>query len=117
MIIKHITESDGWHVDEDVTLPFTIYKSNNATLEDITGWTLSFIVKDVPGGSAVLTKTTSSGIALTTPASGLATVTVADTDTVSITPGKYQYELKRTNAGFEKVLAKGTVELLPSLHV
>jgi hypothetical protein len=128
-IERNITEDDDWYVGEDKTLPATIYQSDYAvdpltgvvtgTLQDITGWTLSWLVKRKASDAdadALITKTTSSGIALTTPASGLCTITVADTDTDSIPQGTYHHELKRMDAGFEAVLIRGRAVIQGAVH-
>jgi hypothetical protein len=126
---RNITEEDDWFVGEDKTFPSTIYQSDYAvnplngavtgTLQDITGWTLSWLVKRKASdldAAALITKTTTSGIALTTPASGLCTITVADTDTDSIPAGTYHHELKRMDSGFESVLIQGRVVLRGAVH-
>lgn len=124
----NIDAADGWYLGEDKSLRITVYTSTatadtieagTATAENITGWALSWMLKRKLSDAdvdAALTKTTVSGIALTTPASGLCTVTVADTDTDALSPGTYVHELKRTDAGNEAVLVQGTVELLRAVH-
>lgn len=67
--------------------------------QDITGWTISAIVRAYNGGTALVTKTVGSGIALTTPATGVFTVTFAAAD-LSLTPGAYVWEITRTNSGY-----------------
>lgn len=118
-ITRNITKDDDWFTGEDKSLVFTIYQSDETTAQDITGWTLSYRLKRSPAdldADAVLTKTTSSGIALTTPGSGVCTVTIEDTDTDSLSPSTYFHELKRTNAGNETVLTKGSVLLQQAIH-
>lgn len=95
---------------------------------DINGWALSWMVKrkaDHTDLQALLTKTTAGGAIViggvfnATPASNLqrATLSVADTDTdTTINPGMYFWELKRTDAGFETVLAYGTFECVQGVH-
>lgn len=118
-IQSNITASDEWYTGEDKQLVFTIYQSDGTTAQDVTGWALSWRLKkratDADSAS-ILTKTTVSGIALTTPASGIVTVTVDDTDTDSLAPQTYYHELKRTTAGNETVLAYGTALLKQALH-
>lgn len=114
-----ITADDDLYTGEDKSLVFTVYQSDGTTAQNITGWTLSYMWKLKPSdadAAAVLTKTTSAGIALTTPASGICTVTIEDTDTDSLTPQTYYHELKRTNAGSETVLTTGTVLLQRAIH-
>lgn len=118
-ITRNITKDDDWFTGEDKSLVFTIYQSNETTAQDITGWALSYRLKRSPAdadGDAVLTKTTGSGIALTTPLSGICTVTIEDTDTDSLDPRTYFHELKRTNAGNETVLTTGSVLLQQAIH-
>lgn len=118
-IIRNITADDDWFIGEDKTLPVTIYQADGTTAQNVTGWTISFLVKKNQTDadlSAKVTKTTVSGIALTTPLSGLVTITVADTDTDAIAPGSYWYEIKRTDAGFETVLTQGACWLRQAVH-
>ena len=118
-IQDNITKDDDLYANEDKTLTFTVYQSDGTTAQNITGWALSYLWKRLPSdadASAVLTKTTSSGITLTTPSSGICTVTIADTDTVDLNPQTYQHELKRTDAGSETVLTTGTVLLQRAIH-
>ena len=67
--------------------------------QDITGWTLSAIVRAYNGGTALITKTVGSGIALTTPATGVFTVTFSASG-LNLTPGAYVWEVTRTNSGY-----------------
>ena len=119
MIAANIDEDDDWFIGEDKSLPFTIYQSDKRTIQAITGWTLSWMLKRSLADAdvdALLTKTTTSGISLTTPASGLCTVTIADTDTDSIEPGRYYHELKRMDDGNETVLSQGRCVLRRGVH-
>lgn len=67
--------------------------------EDITGWTLSAIVRAYNGGTALVTKTVGSGITLTTPSTGVFTITFSASD-LALTPGAYVWEVTRTNSGY-----------------
>ena len=93
------------------------------TMQDITGFTLRFDARK--GASAndppLITKITSNGISITgTFDAARATntqrvaITLEDTDTNTLPARDYQYALKRTDAGFEKVLADGKMALLQS---
>ena len=116
-ITDNIGLTDNWFIGEDKDLVFTIYQAGStqaqidagtALKQDITGWTLEWALKgEDRDTAALLTKTTTTGIALTTPSQGVATVSIADTDTTSLNPGRYRYALKRTNDGLEAVLAEG----------
>lgn len=90
---------------------------------DVTGWNFTFIIRkgDKTADPALLTKTTSAGIAIegtydANPATNtqIVVVTLADTDTaaadgssVTLAPKTYRYSLKRTDAGAETVYARG----------
>lgn len=85
---------------------------------DLTGWSVSFTVRDALGGSAVLTKTVGGGITLTDPGQGVLTITLAKADTSGLTvssalaAGKgYVWDVKRTDAGSNLVLARGQLIL------
>lgn len=114
-----ITKDDDFYTGEDKTLTITVYQSDGTTAQNITGWSLSYRWKrslSDADSEAVLTKTTSSGITLTTPGSGICTVTIADTDTDSLEARTYYHELKRTDAGSETVLTTGSVLLQRAIH-
>ena len=111
-----VTKADEWFTGKDKLLRFTVVDSTGAAV-DITGWAVTYVL--VPVGSdanvvPMISKTVGSGITLTTPASGILTVTIADTDTDDTLGGTYYYELRRTDASNEDVLAYGTVELRQS---
>jgi hypothetical protein len=115
----NITGGDEWFTGEDKSLVFTVYQSDGSTAQDITGWSLSWMLKRHPAeadNAALITKTTSSGIALTTPLSGVCTVSIEDTDTDGLEPGTYRHELKRTGGGVETILSYGTAVLRQAVH-
>ena len=99
---------------EDASVTVTVYQSNGTTPQDITGWSVSFVLHATRNdGLALVTKTVGSGIALTTPGSGLLTITLEDTDTSGLDPGWYRFYVARTGAGVEAVLTTGRVHLRP----
>jgi hypothetical protein len=120
MMIWNLDDDDDFFIGEDKTLgPGTIYQQNKRIPQDITGWSVSYMIKrslDDLDVDAVLQKTTASGITLTTPTSGIMNITIADTDTDGLTAGRYYHEVKRTDAGQETVLAKGTCVLQQGVH-
>lgn len=110
-----------YYTGEDKTLRFTIYEEEaHTTPQDITGWTLSWMVKKrktYADADATLTKTTSSGITVISAANGVVDVVVSDTDIAAIKGGLlYFHELKRMDAGFETVLSQGTFTLQKAVH-
>lgn len=119
-------------IGDDTTIRFQIgnddatlatIAAGTATMVDVDGWALSFIVRkaDTTTGTPLLTKTTSSGITITGTFDALASnntqrvvVAIDDTDTaaadgssVVLKPNTYRYSLKRTDDGSEKILAFG----------
>lgn len=111
------TRDDEVFTGADRTLRFTVLDSASAAV-NITGWALSWALyqKAAPAGQGTLvSKTTVSGITLTTPSSGIADVALADTDTDDLKgDADYYYELRRTDAGSEDVLACGSFHLCQS---
>lgn len=111
----------GWHIGEDKTLEFTVVDAAG-TVVDITGWTLSWMLKRRMGdvdALAILTKTTGAGtVTITDGDAGECEVDIddTDTDTAVVAHRDYWHELKRTDAGFEAILAQGLVNLNPSVH-
>ncbi len=78
-------------------------------------WTITFVVKATPSGSALLTYTaTVSGTYNADPAVNeqKAVVTITDTDTDALTPGLRYYAWKRTDAGFETDLDYGLIRVV-----
>ena len=118
-IQRNITDEDEWFIGEDKTLTVTIYQSDETTPQNVTGWAVSFMLKRKrtdTDANALITKTTADDVALTTPGSGVITVSIADDDTSDLRADTYWYEIKRTDAGFETVLTYGSVELLQAVH-
>jgi len=96
---------------EDIILTVTV------TDENIAGWSLSFSVAKGYGQTAAFTKTTAAlgGIVRTDEANGEFEVTITDTDTDSLATGNYVWDVKRTDAGQEVVLAYGQLSLKPNV--
>ena len=117
---QHISVDGDFFTGEDKSLIFTVYQADETTAQDISGWSLSWLLKrhrhDADVDALITKTTTGGGIALTTPLTGICTVTVADTDTDSIPAGTYRHELKRTGAGVETILAYGSCVLRQALH-
>ena len=84
-------------------------------VQDITGWALEWVLRDGPAGATALitktrTETAEAGISITDGANGICRVTIADTDTLTLAPGRsrrYYYTLRRTDEGSEQVLSFG----------
>jgi hypothetical protein len=116
---RDITADDDFFLGEDKSLVVTVYQSDGITLQNVTGWAISFMVKKHATDSdanAKITKTTGAGIVLTAPLSGLITITLTDTDTASLPADSYPYEVKRTDDGSETVLTFGRLTLRQAVH-
>lgn len=89
----------------------TVSITETVTSQDITGWSISFIVraKGQPVTS-LINKTVSSGITLSDPTNGICTIALSSTDT-DITEGRYDFSIARTDSGSEAVLTIGDFEV------
>lgn len=106
----------------DQHLAFTILTATGA-VQDITGWSSSFMIKrglEDADGAALVTHTDGivSGTFHSDPDvnTQVLTVTLADTDTDTLPAGRMAWELKRTTADAESVLAYGLVTLVRGVH-
>jgi len=118
--------ADHLIVGNDYERAFHIQNAEEDTAINIAGYTLSYMIKRRKSDAdlaAIVTKTTTLGIVIAGAFDAdpdvnaqRATVSVSDTDTESLTPGLAYYELKRTTAGFETVLAYGPVDLARGVH-
>jgi hypothetical protein len=110
----------------DHRLEFVVTDTAGTAVVDASSWSLSWMMKasvHLSDAQAALTKTTSSGIAVTGVYNAdpdvntqVVTVSIVDTDTDTIVPRLYLHELKRMDAGFEAVLATGRLSLIQSVH-
>jgi hypothetical protein len=111
----------------DHTLIFTVYTDDTeATIRDITGYALSFMVKtnlSDADTAAVITKTVGSGIAITgsfhqNPNSNTQAANVAITAAnATIAQRSYWWEIKRTDPNNETRLAYGLLNLGQTVHL
>lgn len=109
-----IDASDGWFIGEDKVLTFT---DEDGT--DMSSWSITYELKRSQFHStALVTKTVGSGITIGDGAAtnDRATVAIADSDTEDNVPsgGTYYHQLRRTDAGNEKILARGDAVILES---
>ncbi len=104
-----ITLDDGLYVGEDVGLVFTVRNAAGAAI-DITGMSFLWLLVHGPTNAVAKTKTTASGIELTTPGSGVLTVALTEEDTEDfVAEDQYHQYLWRSDEGLEKVVAEGPV--------
>ena len=104
MAAQTITVARG----EDVVQPINADPATN-----ITGWTIAFQLKKTHGStSTVLATGTVTPVTLAT---GAITVTLLSAD-LDRTPGVYEWELWRTDAGSRRRLAYGPFHIEPTLR-
>ncbi len=101
-----IEQNFRMNVGEDLTVAFTVTGANN----DLTGGSVSWIMRTHP-----LSATNVLSIAGSSVGDGTFSVVFADTDTDSIDPGVYYHEAKATVSGVETIVARGFVQLDPSV--
>lgn len=102
-------ETKAWRVP-------VVDSSGNAV--DITSRTLTFTAKEYPSDTtALITKTTGSGIVHTTPVSGIATLTIDNSDTDIAAIPRHQKKLSwwvhMTSSGEPQVIAYGDLVISP----
>jgi hypothetical protein len=94
---------------EDVALNFTL-----TPLTDITGWTLSFKVKQRLDDAAALLTIAGS---ITTAAAGTFSVTLSAANTTTLSAGRYTYDVWRTDSGSNAALAIGALTVKGSVRL
>lgn len=109
---------------ESRDLEFDITNVAETQAIDISGWTLSFMVKarlSDPDASALITKSPASiaGAFDSDPAvnSQRASINLERSDSTSLTAGLRYWELKRTNTGVQTVVARGRLILRRGVHI
>lgn len=105
---------DGIFVGTDETLSVAVYQSGTSTPDspgtpqDITGWTVQFILHASGSTTALITKSAT----ITDGPGGQLSVSLAAADTASLAGGNYFYRIERTNSGSDEVLTYGPLLLL-----
>jgi hypothetical protein len=74
---------------------------------DITAWTLTFAIVNTTG----FTNTYSCNAAIIDGPRGNFTLTIPSTNTVNITVGRYQWDIRREDSGSKTTIADGTIDL------
>ena len=121
------TTLPAYDLGTDFAYVFEILNETETAALDIGGWALSFMVKsdrEDHDAAALVTKTTAAGgiviagVFDAAPATNAqrATVTLEDSDTDATMRGTKWWELKRTDAGLETILAYGTVPFRRGVH-
>jgi len=103
-------------IGSDWNRPIKQVKLSTGDPIDITGITYQMIIKDVKGGSVLLTldhvgAILLQGIYIPTPANGEMFLQIPDDVSTSIGGGVYPFEIMQTSAsGFKKMFINGTIE-------
>lgn len=110
----------------DYVLKFTIYDPTETTIVDVSGMSLSWMLKkrlSHPDSRKLLEKTLGSGIVVSgvhNPNPSINTqkvlVTVKASDTVAFAPKTIAHELKRMDVDFETPLSYGPAVLVRGVH-
>lgn len=124
-----ISAAARWHLGEDKKLLVTVYSdADQQTCVDVSAFTLSWKLSETMGGTALITKTSSSGIVVSGAFNAdpllntqVVEISVDDVDTQpdtgpALAARTYHHELKRTDAGVEAILCQGRVTLLAAVH-
>lgn len=100
------------HKGEDAVITVTMTPVTN-----ITGWALAFNIRRSPDDpTALVTKTTLSGMSITNPSNGVFTITLDRADTRDLDYRELFFDIQRTDTGFRTVLTYGSCTLLPKAH-
>ncbi len=86
-------------------------KGKMSPVRDITGWSITFQVRDSLGGTSRISKTVGSGVIISDGPRGELDITLAKADTSSLTVQSYVWDIKRTDTGNNVVLARGQLIL------
>lgn len=103
------------------TYAFDLTITASGVAVDITTKTLTFMAKDHVGDADVaarITKTTGAGIVHTTPAAGIARVTIAQADTTTLNPARttvLYWDVKLVDGSNGYTVASGTLRVSPAV--
>lgn len=110
-----ITASVSFFRGEAILLTVTITPVTN-----ITGWSITFTLRDKFTGAVLLTKSVGSGVTITDGPGGVFTVLLSKANTSlghglasNRTPLECLFDIRRTDAGSEAALTVGDVSISP----
>lgn len=95
-----------WYAGADVTFPFDVIDEQTGLPQNMTGWELTYELKD-SADVVLVTKTVGSGITIGDGegTGSRATVVIQATDTQALTEGLYHEVLRRTDNGSKQPLS------------
>lgn len=111
-----ITQEMAWYRGEAYSITDTV-RNTAGTAVAITGWALAFTVRsDFDSDTVLLSKTTGSGITITSGSGGVMTITITAANTLALAAGEYVYDVQRTDSGSEALLTIGTLRVKPAVR-
>lgn len=111
--VANIGVDEAWHAGEDRQLNIDVTNAADSA-QDMSGWSLTWVLRSKATDEDLVTKTVGSGISITNGdgTNDRAEVTVAAADTADLAAGLYHHHLRRTDSGNTIILAYGDVTLL-----
>jgi hypothetical protein len=99
--LANILPDAFWFRGTDTVWNFILYQEDGETPQNITGWTLTYVLRDgATNPIALVSKAMGAGgITITSGVNGAGSVTMARADTLRLSPGKYFHRLRRTDSG------------------
>lgn len=110
-----IKESHGWFKGEDKVLSWTIYQSDDTTIQDLTDFTIEWDLRQRDDSDVVILHKDAAIDA--DPATGICTVAIAASNTRDLPHGMYFYTLWRTDTGSRTVLSYGAAALCQPIPI
>lgn len=112
MAISAVVANISLVIGSDKTITDTVVNAAGEA-QNITGWSLSFVVHGYGNPLAIyITKTTGGGgITITNGVGGVLAVSIERADTLLMYPGSYDYVIRRTDSGFNDAVTVGIITL------
>ena len=79
--------------------------------KSVSGYSLTFTVKDSIGGTTRITKTVGSGITVINSGKGIVDISLGASDTSALSVQRYVWDIRRTDSGYNRELAGGELSL------
>lgn len=101
----------------DATTGILYRNARGVVVQNVTGWTLEWSMRTSAAATGAATLTSGvAGVTISapTPTEGVVEVFVSDQDSINLDARTYYHTLRRTNAGFEAILATGPAVLQES---
>ncbi len=104
------------YAGDSKTITLTVLDADGDAV-DLTGADVFFAVANEPGATAFIEKSVGSGVTLTDPTNGVATIAIDPSDTVSVTPSDYFYDVRveLSTGDRNTVVAPSTFRILQPL--